>query len=157
MLSYTHTQTQKHPHTHTHTHSFCFILPSYAACMYESTCTRSRGWGAHYCRKLRHDTRIHTISCVPTYTNFATHTIALLPGVASGFMGIQPIERGVRSPGMFVGQISLQDKLCSTPQVSPHVFLRKISPVSTNNPTTPTPSTDLLPHLVYPSALSLAG
>lgn len=112
--------------------------------MREATCTRSCGWYAHHRRKLRHDTRIHTISYVPTYTHQFrnTHDCAF---TQSGFRfhgNTADRTRGVGSPGMFVGQISLQDKLCSTPQVSPRVFLRKISPVSTNNPTT---STDPLP------------
>lgn len=63
----------------------------------------------------------HNLVCPHTPTNFATHTITLLPRVASGFMGIQPIERGVESPGMFVGQISLQDKLFLPPGKPSHV------------------------------------
>jgi len=72
---------------------------------------------------LGHDkhTLVHIVARACSLAGFTTHThthihkhiqtIALLPRVASGFVGIQPIERGVGSPGMFVGQISLQDKL----------------------------------------------
>lgn len=123
MLSYT--CTPKHRSAFAHA-SLPRVLSSlsYAACMREPMCVHAVVRGLctpPWKTKARH-TRTHLYVCPHTPTNFATHTIALLPRVASGFMGIQPIEHGVGSPGMFAGQISLQDKLSYLlPGKSPHV------------------------------------
>jgi len=112
----TNTKVYKHTPTRALTQTFFFYPPTQR--VYASRHVHAVVSGAHTIAENLGATCActHNLVCPCTPTNFATHTIALLPRVASGFMGIQAIERCVGSPGMFVGQISLQDKLFYPPR-----------------------------------------